>query len=142
MPYRFVEGVARADVAFEASGKTLEELFGSSGKALTRSMVENPESIESRESVKFSLKNDNMEKLLHDFLQEIIFHKDAESLIFNDFNLKVTEKKGECSVEAILKGEEIDNKKHHMIVDVKAVSWHMYKVEKEDEWKAFVILDV
>jgi SHS2 domain-containing protein len=29
-----------------------------------------------------------------------------------------------------------------MIIDVKAVSWHMYKVQKDDEWKAFVILDV
>jgi len=46
------------------------------------------------------------------------------------------------TAKRLLKGEEIDNKKHHMIVDVKAVSWHMYKVEKKEEWNAFVILDV
>ena len=46
-------------------------------------------------------------------------------------------------LEAKLSGEKIDTGKHNMIVDVKAVSFHMYKVEKTDDgWKAFVILDV
>lgn len=140
--YKFVEGVAMADVAFEASGKTLEEMFESSGRALTNSMVSNLDSIESDESVEFSLNSKDVEKLLHDFLEEIVYYKDAENLIFNEYKLKIHKEEGKFYLEAILKGEKIDNGKHKIIVDVKAVSWHMYKVEKKQKWSAFVILDV
>ena len=141
MPYKFVEGVAMADVTFEATGKTLEELFESSGKAVTNSMVENLDTVEQKVTKKFCLKANNIEKLLHDFMDELVFYKDAERLLFSGYKLKV--KQGnECIVEAQLKGEELDMNKHELITDVKAVSWHMYKVEKKEEWKAFVILDV
>jgi SHS2 domain-containing protein len=142
MSYKFVEGVAIADVTFEATGKTLEELFESAGKALTNSMVSDLDTVENKTSMKFSLKNVDEERLLHDFLQEIIYYKDAEVLLFNDYKLKITKEEDGFGLEAILGGEKIDPKKHELIIDVKAVSWHMYKVEKNDEWEAFVILDV
>jgi SHS2 domain-containing protein len=142
MPFRFVEGMAMADVAFEATGRTLEELFESSGRALTSSMVSNAESISAKTKVEIKLENEDEERLLHDFLQEMVFYKDAESLIFSGYEIKVSRKGKGYSLKATLEGEEIDNEKHAMVVDVKAVSWHMYKVRKEEEWKAFVILDV
>lgn len=143
MPYKFVEGVAIADVTFEATGETLEELLESSGKATTNAMIEDVDSLEKKETVKFTIDSENEEKLLHDFLQEIVFYKDAEQLLFSDYSLKVTKNDKGYSVDATLKGEKIDMKKHALISDVKAVSWHMYKVEKTEQgWKAFVILDV
>jgi SHS2 domain-containing protein len=142
MPYRFVEGVAIADVTFEATGKTLEELFESAGRALTNSMVSDLATVESKESMKFSLRNVSEERLLHDFLQEMIYYKDAEMMLFDGYSLKIEKDEEGFSLVAILKGERIDAKKHDLIVDVKAVSWHMFKLEKGKEWKALVILDV
>ena len=89
MPYRFVEGVAIADVTFEATGKTLEELFESPGKAVTNSMVSDLAIVEQKITKEFTLKAENEEKLLHDFLQEIIFYKDAETLLFSGYSLKI-----------------------------------------------------
>lgn len=132
-----------ADVAYEATGKTLEKLFESSARALMHSMVANLDSIESSTSMKFSLKADNEEKLLHDFLDEIVYYKDAENLFFNEYVLKIRKEEDGYHLEAILKGEKIDQRKHKISVDVKAVSWHKYKVEERKEgWKCFVILDV
>jgi SHS2 domain-containing protein len=111
MGYKFVEGVAMADVAFEATGKTLEELFENAGKALTNSMMSNPGSIEKKTDVEFSLKNEDEERLLHDFLQELIFYKDAESLVFSRYQLKVSKKGKELSLKAVLEGEKIDNER-------------------------------
>lgn len=143
MPYRFVEGVAIADVTFEATGKALEELFESAGKALTNSMVSKLDSVELKITKRFTLKAENEEKLLHDFLQELIFYKDAETLLFSDYSLKITKEDKGLSLEATLKGEHIDMKKHDLIVDVKAVSWHMFKLEKtKGGWEALAILDV
>ena len=46
MPYRFIDNVAIADAAFEASGSSLQEVFLSAWDATLRTMVENPESIQ------------------------------------------------------------------------------------------------
>jgi SHS2 domain-containing protein len=142
MPYRFIEGYTMADVAFEATGKTLEEMLEGAAKALTNSMVSDLSVIESKTSVSIRLESRDEERLLHDFLQELIFYKDAENLIFNEYSIKVSKKAGGYLLEAQMRGEEIDMKKHDLVVDVKAVSWHRYNVEKKEEWKAFVILDV
>ena len=82
---------------------------------------------------------------MHNFLQELIFYKDAKLLLFSGYDIKIEEKPktGKLVLRATLSGEKIDMKKHELLVDVKAVSWHMFKVEQvKNNWKCFVILDV
>jgi SHS2 domain-containing protein len=46
-------------------------------------------------------------------------------------------------LEAALSGEKIDAGRHRLLVDVKAVTLHRFRVVYEDGlWKAFVVLDV
>jgi SHS2 domain-containing protein len=144
MGYRFIEGVSLADVAFEASGRTLEEVFESAGNALMNTQVGELSAIGTGTVVSFTIENKDTERLLHDFLQELIFYKDAELLLFREYDLKITKlDSGAWKLAASLKGEPINPKKHELLVDVKAVSWHMFKVAKDESgWKAFVILDV
>jgi SHS2 domain-containing protein len=142
MPYEFIEGYTMADVAFEARGKTIEEMCESAAKALTNSMVSDLKAIESKKTINVKVESKDEERLLHDFLQEIIFYKDAENLIFNEYSIRVVKSEKGYILEAEMKGEDINMEKHDLVVDVKAVSWHRYKVEKKEEWKAFVILDV
>lgn len=136
--YKYRDDVSIADVAFEADGNTLEELFSECAKALTNSMIENMESIENKKTYEIKITADNKEKLLHDFLDELVYYKDAELLIFGSYEIKIDED----TLYAKIAGEEINTKKHRMIVDVKAVSWHMFSLKNVGIWKAFVILDV
>ena len=136
MGYKFVDDVAIADVSFQADGQTLEELFESCGNALTNSMVKDLETVEAKKEIRFEVEAETTEKLLYQFLDELIFYKDAEQMLFRKYDIKIDGNK----LTATLTGEKIDPKKHEMIIDVKAVSWHMFKVEKG--WTAFVILDV
>ncbi|MEW6723228.1 MAG: archease [Candidatus Micrarchaeota archaeon] len=144
MSYKFVEGVALADVAFEATGKSMEELFISAGEATTATQVNDLSTIKAKDEVSFELKSADEERLLHDFLQEIIFYKDAKLFLAREYKLRIFRREGGgFALKASLKGEPIDQKKHELLVDVKAVSWHMFKVARDkDGWKAFVILDV
>ncbi len=143
MPYKFIEGITLADVAFEATGKTIEDMFISAGQALTKIQVENPEIIEPKIAIKFTVENVDEERLLHDFLQELIFYKDAKLLLFCEYKLKITKlKTGNWKLVATIKGEEINQKKHELLVDAKAVSWHMFEVKKEKDWRCFIIIDV
>jgi SHS2 domain-containing protein len=143
MAYKYIEGFTMADIAFEATGSTIEELFISSGEALTNTMVKGLDAIGTSEERRFTIEAKDEEWLLHGFLQELIFYKDAELLIFRKYDLKIAKGGKGLILTAVLKGEHIDPKKHDMLVDAKAISWHMFKAGKEGKnWKAFVIVDV
>lgn len=141
MPYKFFEDVAIADVAFEATGKTVEEMFESAALAVTNTMVRDMDSVKKKLRRKFVVKADKVDMLLFNFLQEIIFYKDAENLLFREFSLKV--KKRPMQVECVAVGEKLDMKKHDLIVDVKAVTMHRFDVrETKGGWRSQVILDI
>ncbi|VVC03427.1 Protein archease [Candidatus Bilamarchaeum dharawalense] len=132
-----------ADIAFEATGKSVEELLESAGQALMNTQVSDLKKIKAKTEKKIEIKSQNEERLLHDFLQELIFLKDAELLLVSKYEMKIYRTERGIMLKATLKGEPIDNTKHEMLVDVKAVSWHQFKLERvKNEWKAFVILDV
>jgi len=143
MPYKFLEGLTMADIAFEASGKTLEEMFRSAAEAMTNTQIEDLKTLDMKVKKSFTLEAPDIERLLHDFLQELIFLKDADLLLFKEYRLKIEETIKGYALTADLKGEPIDMNKHKMLVDVKAVSWHKFKVEKtKTGWNAIVIIDV
>ena len=156
MGWKFVEGLTVADVAFEARGKTLEELFESAAEATTATMVKSVASVRPSKEKKFCLEEEGEEKLLFEFLQKLVFYKDAELLLFSGYDVKISggrkneenkaqEKNGKnfLKLDAVLRGEKLDMRKHELLVDVKAVTWHKFSVEKtRGGWKAVVILDV
>ncbi len=140
--FKLLEKVATADIAFEAYGKSLEELFVNSAIATTSVMVD---SGNLSASVKKSiiLSKDSVEDLLFDFLNEIVFLKDAESLLFKVFDVKIADRKGRFFLDAELSGEELNPEKHDLKIDVKAVTLHLFKVEKKSSgYVATVVLDI
>jgi SHS2 domain-containing protein len=141
MPYKFVEDVAVADIAFEASGKVVTEMFQSAGLAVTKTMVKDITSVKQKESRKIQVEDDNIEMLLFKFLQEIVFYKDSEGLLFSKYMVKIS--RDLKSLECTAYGEKINPKLHDLIVDVKAVTLHRFQVERTaDGWRCFVILDI
>ncbi|MBI4017754.1 MAG: archease [Candidatus Aenigmarchaeota archaeon] len=140
MPYKFMEDVAWADIAFEATGRTLAELFESAALAVTNTMVRDLNGIHTKTMKRIEIEGRDVENLLFNFLQELVFLKDAELLLFSKIKI---EDMTETSCTAVLRGEKINPKKHSLIVDVKAVTMHMFKVERTSKgWRAQVILDV
>ena len=139
MKYKFIPDIATADIAFEAEGKSLEELFQNCALA-TFEVMADLKKIEPKIKKEISLKSKSIENLLYDFLSELIFLKDSESLLFNKFDVKIDK---ESKLSAIASGEKINHQKHHTKLDVKAVTLHMFRVEKTKAgWKATVILDI
>ena len=143
MPYRFLEDLATADIAFEATSKTLEELFTEAALATTNVMVRDLKKIEETERREIKIEDDAIDMLLFNFLQEIIFYKDAEQLIFSRYDVKIRQEGPHFKLKAKFYGERLDMNKHDLIVDVKAVTLHKFEVKKTDAgWEATVILDI
>jgi SHS2 domain-containing protein len=143
MPYRFIEEEATADIAFEAWGKDLNEVFRDAGNALTNVMIENPETIKAQEELIIKLDNEKLDLLLFNFLEQIIFHKDAEQLLLTVAEAVVTQVDDSWKVDGLFRGETLDPSRHHQMVDVKAVTLHDFSLkQKEKEWRAHLVLDI
>ncbi len=142
MPYRYLENVTTADVAFEAWGKDPEELFISAAEAVVNVMISDLSQIEPKRKIEISLRNPQLDILLINWIQEIIYYKDAQDLLLRPNRLTI-QRNGEYTLTAELQGEEIDPQKHDLLTDVKSATFHKFKLELEGEtWWARVILDV
>lgn len=143
-PYRYRGDVAIADVAFEAWGGTLEELFTAAADATTNTMAGNLEAIEGRERRAIRIEEQGAELLLYKFLEELIYLKDVEGLLLRVPKVAIRGGGGEPFVlEAEARGERLDPRRHRLQADVKAVTMHMLRVERTAAgWEAFVVLDV
>ena len=143
MPYKYLEDIGTADIAFEAAGRNLPELFTAAADATMNVMIENLDAIEPRETRRIELKNDEIDMLLFDFLQELIYFKDAESLLLRVREIRMEEREGAYSLKATTAGEPLDAGRHQQRADVKAVTLHDFRVEKtEGGWKTRVLLDI
>ena len=143
MPYTYLEDVGTADIAFEATGRDLPELFAAAADATINVMIDNLDAIEPRETRQIELSNDNIEMLLFDFLQELIYFKDAKRLLLRVREAHIDQKDGAYFLKAKVAGEQLDDTRHLQRADVKAVTLHGFSVEKHgDNWKARVLLDI
>jgi SHS2 domain-containing protein len=143
MPYKFLEEIGTADIAFEAIGRDLPELFRDAADATMNVMIDNLDAIEPRETRNIELSNEKIDMLLFDFLQELIYFKDAERLLLRTREVRIDERDQKCFLKAEAAGEPLDAARHHQRADVKAVTLHDFSVEKQDGgWKARVLLDI
>jgi len=142
MTHKFIEEFATADIAFEASGKDLNELFKSSAEALFE-ILSNVKKVNKTITRKIGLKNKVIENLLYDFLSEILYIKDLDFMIFSNCNLKIKESKSGYELDAVVYGEKINPKKHELHSDAKAITLHQFSIDKtKNGYKAFVIVDI
>lgn len=140
MTFRYLPDVALADIAFEAEAGSWNGLFESCALALTDIMVD-PSSLRNTVRKEFSLRSTDLDRLLYDFMTEIIFVKDVDSLIFGRYEVSVSEAGN--SLRAVAWGEAIDRERHRLRNDIKAVTMHLFGVKQEGgKWKSAVVLDI
>ena len=142
--YKFLEDVALADIAYEAYGKDLGELFENSALAIFE-LSADIKTIKPFKKFEIKLNNKKIDMLLYDFLSEVLFLKDSKYVVFKDVKAKVAENKKNKIFElnAVLKGDTINPEKQHLENDIKAVTMHMFEVKREKgKWKATIVVDI
>jgi SHS2 domain-containing protein len=137
--FEFID-ITTADVAFVAYGKDLNELFADAALAMFEVMI-NTKQVKPTVTRKVTIKGNDLESLMFNWLNELLVYVDSENLVFSDFKVKVDEKKFSLSAEC--KGEKINRKKHETRTVVKSATMHKMEIKKERNiWKAQVILDI
>ncbi|MBS3124208.1 archease [Candidatus Woesearchaeota archaeon] len=138
--YQFIDHTA--DILFQAEGNTPSELFEQCALALENSQVDLSK-IEPVIKKEWKATNHRIDSMLFDFLDDLLFFKDTEQLLFCKFQIDVQEKEGEFFMTVSAWGENLNIEKHQPKVDVKAITMHMFEVKKTDiGWWAKVLIDI
>jgi SHS2 domain-containing protein len=143
MPYAYIDDIAVADIAFHAWGPTLEDTFHAAAEATVHAMVENPEGIAPVAQRSFELHDDSLDLLLLQFLQELVYYKDAERLLLCVQEVGIHREGAGFVLRACAAGEPINPDTQTLGADVKGVTLHRLQVVRTaNGWDATVILDV
>lgn len=142
--FRFLEDVALADAAFEASGDTPSELFVAAARAVMETLA-NPATVAATWQRTINRQAPDLAALLFDWLSDLVYLKDAEGVAFREATAVVSEDRphGGWTVRGTVTGEPIDPARHELRADVKAVTKHLYEVKQVNgRWVARVVLDI
>jgi len=134
----------KADMGIKGIASSQESAFAECAKAMFSVMVE-LNSVEQKEKVKLDVDAVDLDQLLVEFLNELLYAKDVNEMLFSEFVVKEIKKiKGGYKLHAIALGEKIDEKKHKVKTEVKAASYSQLKVEQraDGKWVAQCIVDV
>ena len=127
-----------ADALVRARGESLAELLAACAEGMFSVLVEEG-AIREETAVEIAVEAANAEELVHGWLRELLFRFSADGLVFGRFDIEEAEP---TRLRATCHGETADPDRHQG-TEVKAVTWHGFRVEQTDEgWTAEVLFDI
>jgi SHS2 domain-containing protein len=128
-----------ADIGIIAYGTDVKELFSNAALALF-SLITEPASVEERLHLDLEVSSEDIDSLLVEWLNELIYLFDAKHILFSRFDIKSLTHN---ELKATCYGESFDPMKHKIKIGVKAATYHMLKLDKNgDGCKAQIIFDI
>ena len=135
MPYDLRDHTA--DVAVQATGTTLGDVFGATADGMAAAMCEDVP--DSGDRYDISVRAESREALLFDYLDELIYERDSNSVLPVD-NTVTVEQGDTWRVAGDYRGVSLDVISAR---DLKAVTYSEMDISKnEDVWEAYVVFDV
>lgn len=141
--YYYLDNTDPSAVVFEAIGKSIPEMFMAAANAMTRVMVENIDDLSQAHCQKVFIKEESLESLLFQLLQEFLYLKSAEQLLLRLEDVTVCRENDFYTLTGKACGDVMDQDKHQLKKNVQAVVMHLLKItETSQGWKAAVVLRV
>jgi len=128
-----------ADIGIIVYGEDLKSLFENAGEAFFH-LITDLKKVRLRTEKKIEIGGENLERLMVDWLSELLYLHDVQNLLFKRFHV---ESVGEEGLKAKVKGESFQEGVHVIKTGVKAVTYHQIEVRQEKEgWRARIIFDL
>ena len=128
-----------ADLGLRIRSADLNTLFAEAGQALFATLVEDLTAVAPVRKLDVTIAGTDREYLLFDWLKELLYHFDAEHLLFSRFEVRVSD----TGLQGVVWGEPLDHIRHELAHEVKAITYHGLRVEPTaDGWLAEVIVDI
>jgi SHS2 domain-containing protein len=126
-----------ADVGLNAYGRTIAEAFANAAYGMFAIMTE-LESVRDVEARRVEVSADDIEGLLFEWLNSLLYYFDVETLIFKRFDIIEF---GDAHLVAECHGEKYDASRHNIKIGVKAATYHMLEVDRQKN-RVRVIFDI
>jgi len=126
-----------ADTGLVAYGNNLAEAFANTAYGLF-SIIAELDKVKEVESRPVAIDAEDIESLLFEWLNHLIYIFEVEHLLFKRFDITGF---SEYSLRATCWGEKYSPKRHHLKTGVKSATYHMLKVDRVNN-RTQVILDV
>jgi SHS2 domain-containing protein len=128
-----------ADIGLIVYGEGLQSLFEHAGEAFFH-LITDLKKVKRRVERRVHIEGESLDRLMVDWLSELLYLHDVENLLFKGFNVGAV---GEDGLKATVKGEAFQEGVHVIKTEVKAVTYHQIEVRQETGgWRAQVILDL
>ncbi|MCP4631475.1 MAG: archease [candidate division Zixibacteria bacterium] len=137
--YNYLDDIATADAAFEVSAADLKQLFELSAEAMFN-IIMDIDKVPPTAGSRVNLKSDSLEELLYLFLSELLYLKDINQMIYSNFCVNIN---GCYDLNAVVSGEKFEKIGISPKIDIKAVTYYNFKVERRgDDYYAVVVVDL
>jgi len=128
-----------ADLGLRVSADSLEELFVDAARGLLAMLVADPKSVRPLTAKSISVSAEEPAFLLFDWLSELLYAFETDKLLLAEFELAIEGGK----LAATCHGEAMDESRHRMEHEVKAITYHGLRLEQTASgWFAEVIVDI
>ena len=128
-----------ADVGLRVKSPDLNSLFAEAGQGFFSLIVSNLADVQPRTHVEFHIEGCDLPYLLVDWLNELLFTFESRRLLLSQFDVVI----GPSGLQATAQGELVDERRHVLEHEVKAITYHGLRVEQTNgDWIAEVILDI
>lgn len=128
-----------ADVGVRGIGATVAEAFAAAALAMT-AVITVPERVAAREAVPLEVSAPDVELLLFDWLNALIFAMSTRKMLFSRFDVHIENDR----LTATAWGEPIDPVRHQPAAEIKGASFCELRVARlaDGQWLAQCVVDV
>lgn len=138
MSYRYLEHATDAFIEVEAP--TLEEAFVVAARSVVGTILDMG-SVEGKKTRSLHVAGKDLNYLLYNWLEELIILTITEGFATRSVKIRI-EKNSEYKIHADLTGEDIDVKKHHFKVEIKAPTFHLMEINQDGHVLMRYLLDL
>jgi SHS2 domain-containing protein len=128
--YGYPPGGPPADLLVEGRGRTLEEAVANVALGMLN-VITPLEGIVERESFTAEVEGTDLQSLLFNLLDELLFLNDSEGLTAKSLTVEIDEENLKAVAEC--RGERFTAATHNVGIAVKAVTYHMMSIEKSGD---------
>ena len=128
-----------ADIGVRGTGQSPAQAFGEAAMALT-AVITDPDSVVCKETVSIDCAAPDVELLLVDWLNALVFEMATRKLLFSRFEVEISGTR----LHASACGEPVDVERHQPAAEVKGATYTELAVQQDaaGTWRAQCVVDV
>jgi len=139
MAKRYITFNHTADLGIEVYGEDQKHLFVNAGLALF-DLITDIDKVETKTSLPLTAEGINLEDLMVSWLRELLYLHQVKGYLFRDF---VIHEISDEVIKATVKGEKFNPRRHELIREIKAATYHQIKVACEKRtWISRIVFDI